>query len=197
MLRLHTRKGGFTLIELMIVVAIIGILAAIAIPNFLRFQLRSRAGEGKTNLAAIRTAEEGYSAEFNTYVQANTLVPRLLAGLNGDKANWPVPPALAPGFDTVGWQPEGEVYYSYQVTAGPPGCPAAGLPCNHFTAEGVSDIDGDGAPNWWGYVKPDAFGVTIIGTSCPTTGVYNGVTNANDLLATVGPCAATFGQSVF
>ena len=70
MRKLHTRKGGFTLIELMIVVAIIGILAAIAIPNFLRFQLRSRVGEGKTNIAAIRTAEESYNAEYGVYVAA-------------------------------------------------------------------------------------------------------------------------------
>jgi len=82
MRKLHTRNGGFTLIELMIVVAIIGILAAIAIPNFLRFQLRSRVGEGKTNIAAIRTAEEAYAAEYATYVGA---APLPNTGLSGDK----------------------------------------------------------------------------------------------------------------
>ena len=67
-----TRKSnkGFTLIELMIVVAIIGILAAIAIPNFLRFQLKSKSSEGKVNIAAIRTAQESYLPEFGVYVGA-------------------------------------------------------------------------------------------------------------------------------
>ncbi len=59
---------GFTLIELMIVVAIIGILAAIAIPNFLKFQARAKQSEAKTNLKAYYTASKSRFAETGTYI---------------------------------------------------------------------------------------------------------------------------------
>ena len=65
--KLRKNRKGFTLIELMIVVAIIGILAAIAIPNFLRFQAKSKQSEAKTNLGGIFTAETSYFAENNGY----------------------------------------------------------------------------------------------------------------------------------
>jgi type IV pilus assembly protein PilA len=51
----NRQRYGFTLIELMIVVAIIGILAAIAIPNFIRFQARARQSEVNTNLKSLFT----------------------------------------------------------------------------------------------------------------------------------------------
>jgi type IV pilus assembly protein PilA len=63
-------QKGFTLIELMIVVAIIGILAAIAIPNFLQYQMKSRQSEAKTNLQAIRTSEIAFQAERGCYIGA-------------------------------------------------------------------------------------------------------------------------------
>ncbi|OGR20525.1 MAG: hypothetical protein A3K53_01030 [Deltaproteobacteria bacterium RIFOXYB2_FULL_66_7] len=67
MLKKMQSKKGFTLIELMIVVAIIGILAAIAIPNFLRFQAKSKQSEAKTNLGGIFTAQTSWFAENNQF----------------------------------------------------------------------------------------------------------------------------------
>lgn len=178
----------------MIVVAIVGILAAVAIPSFMRFQMRSRAAEGKANLAAIRTAEEGYATEFGTYVATTASpVPLTGAALSADKRDW----ADNGGFGIIGWAPEGEVYYSYEIRVGPAGCLTGGEPCAHFTAEAASDLDDDGLLNWWGYVHPDAQGNAVAGAGCPATGVYSPISASNDLLGTVGPCTPLSGHSVF
>lgn len=65
---LSTGEAGFTLVELMIVVAIIGILAAIAIPNFQKYQAKSRQKEAQLQLAAIYTAEKSFNGEYGSYM---------------------------------------------------------------------------------------------------------------------------------
>jgi prepilin-type N-terminal cleavage/methylation domain-containing protein len=68
---LRTQKG-FTLIELMIVVVIIGILAAIAIPNFIAMQNRAKEGSTKANMHTVQLAAEDYGVQ-NDGVYAATM----------------------------------------------------------------------------------------------------------------------------
>ncbi|MFA6527559.1 MAG: prepilin-type N-terminal cleavage/methylation domain-containing protein [Candidatus Babeliales bacterium] len=89
--------SAFTLIELMIVVAIIAFLATLAVPQYFKYQMRARQAEVAMNLASLHTAMQAYFAEHGEYTTA-------LAGKDG-----------------VGWKPEGykgggkqeNFYYTY------------------------------------------------------------------------------------
>lgn len=60
-------ETGFTLIELMVVVAIIGVLSAIAVPNFKKYQAKAKQSEAKIQLAAVYTTEVGSMADYDSY----------------------------------------------------------------------------------------------------------------------------------
>ena len=128
-----SKSKGFSLIELMIVVAIIAILAAIAIPNFLKFSMKAKTSEATTNLAAIRTSQESYRSENDVYLACGP------CGVGND-ATPDIFGADPAGFDMVGFAPDGRVRYLYQVTVTPP---AAGVP-PHFMAYALGDLDEDG-----------------------------------------------------
>jgi len=63
--KLNNRRGGFTLVEIMIVVAIIALLAAIAVPGFLRARKRSQASRVLNDLRLIDAAVDQYAIENN------------------------------------------------------------------------------------------------------------------------------------
>ena len=125
------KQEGFTLIELMIVVAIIGILAAIAIPNFLQYQMKSRQSEAKTNLQAIKTSMVSFQGEQGCYIGVLPEVGQpVAAGTKTIPWQWGMgtPPTPAPvawcggaapvivgTFNDIGFRATGNVNYHYAV----------------------------------------------------------------------------------
>jgi prepilin-type N-terminal cleavage/methylation domain-containing protein len=71
----HRPSQGFTLIELMITVAIVAILAAIAIPNYRDYVIRGQLTDATTGLAAVRANMERYYQDNRTYIQVSPTFP--------------------------------------------------------------------------------------------------------------------------
>jgi type IV pilus assembly protein PilA len=150
MLSMLKGKKGFTLIELMIVVAIIGILAAIAIPNFLRFQAKSKQSEAKGNLGGIFTAEVAYQGERNffgnfseiAWAPTGTARYTYISGAFGSPSvnqdAWVAAGNVASGTDNAGFSPA----YTPPVTT-------AARTDNSFLITAVGNIDTDATLDEW------------------------------------------------
>jgi len=144
---------GFTLIELMIVVAIIGILSAIAIPNFVNFRYKAKTSEAKANLGAIRSCQESYKAEMETYMVC-AATPAAVPGIN--KADFSGGGLAA--FQTIGFAPSGQVYYQYEVAQDPNG---TSLQLN-FYATATGNLDGDATNGSFAVTKDSSQVVNLV-----------------------------------
>ena len=126
MSKFHRKSKGFTLVELMIVVVIIGILAALAIPRFMASTTKSKQSEAKQILKQIYVMERAYRQEFDTY-WGN--------GISADAAN-------PDNFSRIGVQVGPTARYTYSIV-----CDAT-----TFTATAnVADpgLDDDATPDTW------------------------------------------------
>jgi prepilin-type N-terminal cleavage/methylation domain-containing protein len=147
------RRAGFTLIELMVSVVIVGILAAVAIPSFVSYIYRSRTTEATTFLAEIRQRQESYRAEFGQYAdvtgESGAYTPDTPS--SGTPRAW----TTTSGWTQLGARPDGLVRFGYLTIAGVPGeapnAPGGGgdlglsNPTDFwFVAQAIGDLDGDG-----------------------------------------------------
>ena len=144
----HLRSAGFTTIELLIGVAIVGILAAIAVPTFKSYVYRGRVTEAVTILNEIKTRQEAYRSRFGNYAAVSgtgwgTYTPTAIPG--AQPVAWPSSPA----WEALGLSSPGQVRFRYATVAGQPGTAPplnSNLDPNKFwyAAQAQGDLNEDG-----------------------------------------------------
>lgn len=130
---------AFTLVELMIVIAIVAILAAIAIPMVAKYQLDAKKTELALNVEGIDLAEQAYNAAYDTFVLQGGYRPDAAPGKTARA--W-----VGNNFDTLGWSPDGDVRGSYRASQ-QQNCPSEGPSAcigDCIVTTGYTDIDADG-----------------------------------------------------
>jgi len=128
-------KRGFSLIELLIVVAIVAFLSALTIPSLMKFLAKSKRAEAYMTLRALYLAEKAYQLERGTYSAVLIGSPQ----------------------EAIGWKPEGKLLYTYgfpgadgrscivgELKAPGSALQGAGLNDKGFVIAAAGDIDGDG-----------------------------------------------------
>lgn len=147
-------RSGFTLVELAIVVAIVGVLAVIAVVGYRRYMLHAKITEAQNIISAIRIAQEDYRAERGTYwdAGATNYCPHNPSTMGNKVTQW----YACTNWTALPVHVSGPVQFGYLTTAGPPGTavpgPSAfltfttptGRPWYVITAEADLDNSGDG-----------------------------------------------------
>lgn len=144
MKRAHRARRGFTLIELMIVVVIIGVLSVLAVTGWRKHVIAARHAEAVNVLGAVRAAQETYFQAFGQYCGTTQPTP-WPAQRPVEKTEWGTPPEGNP-WSQLGLRSPGRVWFQYFLAAGggaqqPPGAAP-------FLAE-----DKDGRPWYWAWAE--------------------------------------------
>ncbi|HEY3353977.1 MAG TPA: prepilin-type N-terminal cleavage/methylation domain-containing protein [Polyangia bacterium] len=110
------RQRGFTLIELMIVVAVIGVLAVLAILSFSRMKRRAMRAEVASVLGAVSLRQETFRSEFAQYMTCSAAAPTLLTGAGSE----PTKKVLAkpPCWTALGLTTDPGLYCAYTIYGG-------------------------------------------------------------------------------
>lgn len=145
------KQSGFTLVELMIVVAIIGLLATVAIPTFTAYQNKARRSESFSNLGSLAQTQNAFFAEFGRFVGAEPVPSSITLEDPGPKQR--DSSSVRSQFAIVGWFPEGRVFFDYDTnTGGFASCNCATC----FTSTAYGDVDGNGVLSLILFMRPNS-----------------------------------------
>ena len=133
MTSLKKRSEGFTIVELLIVIIIIGILATLVVVQFTNQQKKARDTKRKTDIGAIQTHLEAYYAENGKYPTATGVTTANLKGLKSESLKAPN------GTDPISADAASKTHYNYTVT--PANCDNTATDCTNFTISAVLEAD--------------------------------------------------------
>ena len=143
----------------MVSVAIIGILAAIAIPSFRTYQWKAKRGEAFVNLGALANNQKAYFAVSDAYLGVAPAEPGTTLG-NVPGVVSRSSAAIGTAFGPIGWASEGNVYFDYDTNTPSLGIGCACIQC--FTSTAYGNIDGDIAFSAIMYVHPGSAGGSCV-----------------------------------
>lgn len=123
------QRSGFSVIEFMILIALLGIVAAVGVPNFIAMQYRTQRAEVPKNVDGIRVAALAYRAAHGQLLSED--IPRPDAFPGKRERPW----KAGTGFDELGWRPEGTVRGSYTLSS---------IESGTFKVKGFCDVDANG-----------------------------------------------------
>lgn len=134
-------RRGFTIVELMMVVAVVSILAAIAVPAVVEMQLKAKRAELPSNVEGMKVAWLAYEAANDISVAVPWYLPDAIPGKT--LREWDEADVRYTPFNAIGFAPDGDVRGSYRIAAGTEGLPmcTCGVSCgNPFFICGDADV---------------------------------------------------------
>ena len=133
----NSTRAAFTLVELMIVVVVLGVLAAVSIPAFSRYVMRSKTAEATCNISMIAQSEIAYYWQVSAGSAPSFATAPLTPTAAPGAGKYPAQPSTFttnPAWSALGFSLEYPFYYAYSASGSATG----------FTATANGDLDGDG-----------------------------------------------------
>ncbi len=173
------RQDGFTLVELMVVVAIIGLLSAVAIPNFKKYQAKAKVSEAKLQLSAAYMAQQSFFSDFNLFLNC-------LKYMGFDPSAEAASRYYGIGFDSGGSTNPAATHAGYVAATNSGLLTTATTGCEAAAAGGVEDVSYFSGGKGVGAAMINSHANHILSTTAAVLGAQNAIASMTFIITASG-----------